>query len=111
MGMIFCLAVVVGIGYFIFHLYVNRNEPPKLNSFAPVPVQIGDKVVLLGVGVVEWQVPPELDALYLKMEKLKKEEAEKAAKEAAAKAGKKSANSPADAAKTNTSPQTTNELK
>ena len=47
----------------------------------------GRVAVLLGVGVVEWKVPDELNALMLQMELLKKLAAEKDAREAAAKSG------------------------
>lgn len=80
-GVIFCLGMVVGIGYFAFSLYANRNEPPKVNQVVPIPVQIGDKTVLIGVAVTEWQVPPELNSILLQMEKLKRDEEEKAIKE------------------------------
>jgi hypothetical protein len=45
---------------------------------------VGDKTVLLGVGVVEWDVPPELNAVFLQLEQLKREAAAKAAAAAAA---------------------------
>lgn len=84
-GVVFCLAVIGTAGYFMYSTYTSKLEPPRLNSFAPVPVQIGDKTVLLGVGVVEWKVPDELNSLMLQVELLKRLAAEKAAKEAAAK--------------------------
>lgn len=93
-GIIFCLAIVASVGYFVFHLYANRNEPPKLNQYVPVPVQIGDKTVLLGVGIAEWNVPPELNSILLQMEKQKKEAEEKAAKEADKQSGENDATPP-----------------
>jgi proteasome lid subunit RPN8/RPN11 len=89
-GIVFCLAIIATIGYTVYRQFTARFEPPKLTSFVPVPVQIGDKTVLLGVGVVEWQVPPELNAAFLQLEQLKREAAEKAAKEAQDKQGKAS---------------------
>jgi hypothetical protein len=86
-GVIVCLGIVVSVGYFIYSQFISRNEPPKLNQFVPVPVQVGDKTVMIGVGVAEWQVPPELNAIYLQVEQLKRAAEEKAAKEAAKKAG------------------------
>jgi proteasome lid subunit RPN8/RPN11 len=59
-GMLVGVGVIMAIGYFIYSNYVNRMSPPELRNFAPVPVKIGDKVVLIGVGVVSWEVPPEL---------------------------------------------------
>jgi len=92
-GMVACLGIVTSVGYFIYSQFASRNEPPKLNQYVPVPVQVGDKTVLLGVGVAEWQVPPELNAIYLQLEQIKREAEEKAAKEAAKKAGKAATNS------------------
>jgi proteasome lid subunit RPN8/RPN11 len=82
-GIVACLGIVVSVGYFIYSQFASRHEPPKLNQYVPIPVQVGDKTVLLGVGVAEWQVPPELNAVYLQLEQLKREAAEKAAQEAA----------------------------
>ncbi len=62
-GFVFCLAVICTAGYFIYTAYTSKLEPPKLNSIVPVPIQIGDKTVLIGMGVVEWKVPDELNAL------------------------------------------------
>ncbi len=87
-GVVVCLGVVGGVGYFIYSQFKSRNEPPQLNSYVPVPVQVGDKVVMIGVGVAEWQVPPELNAIHLQLEKLKQEAAERAAKAAEAQAAK-----------------------
>lgn len=80
-GIVFCLAIITALGYSIFSTYASRNEPPKLNQFVPVPIQIGDKTVLLGVGVAEWQVPPELNAMLLQLEKEKQAAEEAAARE------------------------------
>lgn len=85
-GIVFCLAVIAAVGYTVYHQYTSRFEPPRLNSYAPVPVQIGDRTVLLGVGVVEWQVPPELNAVFLQLEQLEREAAEKAAQRKESKA-------------------------
>jgi hypothetical protein len=62
MGMLIGVGVIFGIGYYIYNSYANTMRPPEVRSFAPVPIQIGDKVVLLGVGIVTWDVPPELIA-------------------------------------------------
>jgi proteasome lid subunit RPN8/RPN11 len=94
-GVVACLGIVVSVGYLIYSQFVSRNEPPKLNQYVPIPVQVGDKTVLLGVGVAEWQVPPELNAAYLQLEQLKREAEAKAAKEAAKKAGQATNSAPA----------------
>jgi len=70
---IVCLAVVGGVTYFIYDQRASHLEPPRINSFAPVPVKIGNETVLLGVGIVEWRVPPDLDAM---MDKVAKAEVE-----------------------------------
>src|SRR6266704_5932313 len=48
-------------------------------QYVPVPVQVGDKTVLVGVGVAQWQVPPELNAIMLTLEREKRLLDEKAA--------------------------------
>lgn len=83
-ALVFC-AVIVGLaGYFVFRSFAERNEPPKLNTIVPVPVQIGDRTVLLGVQVVEWRIPDELNAVY---RQAAHELAERLAAAAAAQAG------------------------
>jgi hypothetical protein len=47
---------------------------------------------MVGVGVVEWKVPDELNAIMVEEDMLKKEAAEKAAKEAALKQEKENQN-------------------
>jgi proteasome lid subunit RPN8/RPN11 len=84
-GAVFCIAVLCGIGYFIFRTYASQLEPPRIQSVYSIPIQVGDKTVMLGVGVVEWKVPDELNAIMVEEDMLKKEAAEKAAKEAALK--------------------------
>src|SRR5439155_824517 len=105
-GVVFCAGVIAAVGYFIYSQFNSRLEPPKLNSYVPVPVQIGDKVVVIGVAVVDWQVPPELNAIQLQMEKLKQEAAEKAAK--AAKAANSSNGSVSNETLSNSVPGSTN---
>jgi hypothetical protein len=66
-------------------------KPPEIGSYMPVPVKIGDKTIMLGLGVVKWEVPEELNALIAEMARLKHEEEterdKQEAKDAAAKAG------------------------
>lgn len=88
-GFLFCLGVVSTVGYIMYSQWSSRLEPPKLNQIVPVPVQVGDKTVVLGVAVTSWEVPPELNALMIQMEQLKLEAAEKAAQAEAKKRGKK----------------------
>ena len=84
-GIVFCVGLAALIGYHIYNIRASRLEPPQLQSYVPIPVKIGNKTVLLGVGVVQWDVPPELDSIYLKIEQMKQEAKEKAAAEEAIK--------------------------
>lgn len=81
-GFVFCLAVMGTAGYLIYNQWRSRVEPPQLNQFVPIPVQVGDKVVLLGVAVTSWEVPPDLNALLLQEDMLKREAEKKAKPEA-----------------------------
>ena len=78
-GFVFCLALISVAGYTIYSQWGARLEPPKVNQIVPVPVQIGDKTVILGVGITSWEVPPELDSILLQAEMLQREEAAKKA--------------------------------
>jgi proteasome lid subunit RPN8/RPN11 len=78
-GTLFCLALLAVAGYSIYSQWGSRLEPPRVNQIVPVPVQIGDKTVILGVGITSWQVPPELDAILLQAEILQREAAAKQA--------------------------------
>jgi hypothetical protein len=62
----------------VHHLYRLQQHHARLSpaggaGFVPVPVQIGDKVVMLGVGIVKWDVPKELNAAYLELERQKQQ--------------------------------------
>ena len=72
-GFVLCIAIVLAIGYHVYNIITSKVEPPKLVNFVPVPIQIGDKTVLIGVGIVNWQVPPELNAAYLQAELMNRE--------------------------------------
>jgi proteasome lid subunit RPN8/RPN11 len=89
-GFVFCLAVILGVGYFIFKTYSSRLEPPEVRQMIPVAIQVGDKTVMLGVGVVEWKVPDELNAILLQEDLMRKEAAEREVKEIARKPQKNS---------------------
>ena len=47
-----------------------------MTSYIPVPIQVGDRQVLMGVGVFSWQVPPELNAAYVEIERRRREQEE-----------------------------------
>ena len=85
LGFIVCLGIVSIICYHIYSSYKWRLKPPELRNYIPVPIKIEDKTVLLGVGVEQWDVPPELNAVYLQLEQMKREAEEKAAADKAAK--------------------------
>ncbi len=82
-GFIFCLAVIGGVGYSIYRQLSTRFDPPQPLTYAPVPVQIGDKTALLGVAVVDWKIPNDLNALMIQEDLLRQEAEEKAKKDAA----------------------------
>lgn len=81
-GFAFCLALIITAGVTIYKQMTSHDRPPEGISFAPVPVQIGDKTALLGVAVMQWQIPPELNAILVQEDLLKKQAEEKARKEA-----------------------------
>jgi proteasome lid subunit RPN8/RPN11 len=83
-GMIVAMGVCLYIGYSIYYTYAHSHDirPPELLSYVPVPVQVGDKTVMLGVGVAKWEIPPELNAYQLQLEREKQQAAEAAAKKA-----------------------------
>jgi proteasome lid subunit RPN8/RPN11 len=60
LGMLITVGVVALVGYSIYSGYFKAMNPPEIRSYAQVPVKIGDKIVLLGIAVVSWEVPPEL---------------------------------------------------
>ena len=66
--LLFCgMAVGTGmlllVGWTIWRSFVSENKPPELISYMPVPVQVGDKSLMLGVAIAKWEVPPEIDPL------------------------------------------------
>jgi len=86
-GVVISLGVAFWIGYTLYSNYRYRNEPPQMNQFVPVPIQVGDKTVLIGVGIAQWQVPQELNATLIAIEREKQLLAEKAAQAATNKDG------------------------
>lgn len=65
LGMLFA-ALATGLAYNVWTASQKTYKPPTLNSYARIPVQVGDRTVWLGVQVVDWDVPPELNAAYIK---------------------------------------------
>ena len=68
-GTVVCLGAIACFGYNYYSQIRYRNELPRVNQVVPIPVQVGDKTVMLGVGLVEWQVPEELKAANVALEK------------------------------------------
>jgi proteasome lid subunit RPN8/RPN11 len=72
-GMAFCVGLISVVGYLIYSQFKARIEPPKNIGFMQVPVMIGDKPAVLGVNIVSWQLPPELDVMNAAVERAKRE--------------------------------------
>jgi proteasome lid subunit RPN8/RPN11 len=90
-GAIVAVGIVSAVVLMVQDRFRERNKPPELNHFIPIPVKVGDKNVLIGVGVVKWEVPDELNGLMLDMEKLRLEEEEEARKKENEKSNDKAA--------------------
>ena len=78
MGFVIALAVCLFIGNLIYSTYTSQYRPPEVQGFVPVPVKVGDKSVLLGVGILKWEVPPSLNAALVQIEREKQAEAQSA---------------------------------
>jgi proteasome lid subunit RPN8/RPN11 len=68
-----CAVLIGWIGYQIWADRTERLTPPKVQSYVPVPVKVGDETVMLGVAVVDWAIPPRLDAYLEKVARLELE--------------------------------------
>ena len=79
-GMFIALAVVAWIGYTIYDSYTSRSTPPKMIGWSSVPMNIGGQYYLLGLKLVGWKLPQEVQAEL--MEELKKLQAEARRKQA-----------------------------
>ncbi len=78
-GMVVMLGVALWLAFTVYHAMTSALEPPRINGgFIPVPIQIGDQQVLVGLSVVKWNVPPELNAILVQLEE--KRQAAEAAK-------------------------------
>jgi proteasome lid subunit RPN8/RPN11 len=64
MGMItlFLLVIIFLIFYSNYRIDEIRksNNPPEMLQYVPVSVRVEDKQALIGVGIVKWDIPPEL---------------------------------------------------
>jgi proteasome lid subunit RPN8/RPN11 len=74
-----CLVILGFVGYQLYLARTDRLEPPRsTRNFIPVPLKVDDKIVYVGLEVVQWDVPPSLDAM---MDKLARAEVERRAEE------------------------------
>jgi Tfp pilus assembly protein PilN len=86
MSLLLATGIVVATTYSLYKTYTRDLTPPQLQSYLPVPVKIGDHRALLGLQVVDWQLPPELNAIVQEEARLRLEAEQKARQEAEAKA-------------------------
>jgi hypothetical protein len=77
-GGLVAMGIVVVVFFVVREQLRERVKPPAFNQYVQVPVKVGDKNVLIGVGVLNWEVPDELNGLMIDMEKLRLQEEEKA---------------------------------
>ncbi|MGZ7078006.1 MAG: Mov34/MPN/PAD-1 family protein [Thermoanaerobaculia bacterium] len=70
---VICGGFIAWVGYSILSDRMDRLQPPKIQSYVPVPVKIGDETVMIGVGIVNWRIPPRLDAYLEKLAKIELE--------------------------------------
>jgi hypothetical protein len=64
-GMVIAVAVVFLVVYNVYDSVLAAHQPPKEFKYTKVPVKVGDKWVLLGAQVIQWEIPPEVEAAYL----------------------------------------------
>lgn len=88
-----CAGIAAWVGYAIWSDRMDRMEPPRPLTYVPVPIQVGSETVMVGVAIVDWKVPPSLDAMMRKVAEAevaerKKIEAERAKERAKQKKGK-----------------------
>jgi proteasome lid subunit RPN8/RPN11 len=69
-----CAGLISWVAYSIWSDRMDRLEPPKVQSYVPIPVKVGDETVMLGVAIVDWKVPPRLDGYLQKMARIEVEE-------------------------------------
>lgn len=73
-GMMVAMGVVTWIGWGIWSGLQRDRELPRMVDYIPVPIQVGDQQVLMGVGVYRWRVPRELNAAYIELERQRREQ-------------------------------------
>jgi proteasome lid subunit RPN8/RPN11 len=60
---VFAMSMVTMVTYSIYRTFTAAYRPPEMLTYAPVPVRIEGRTALLGVAVVKWDVPEDLQAL------------------------------------------------
>jgi len=73
--MLVAFSVIGYIGYNVYLHMTGAEEPPRLQSYIPIPLRVGDQTVLLGVGVVQWNVPPKVNAAMVELERRRQQAA------------------------------------
>ena len=82
--MFIAVLAIFGIGYFMYKTWASPYVPPQLNQTVPVPVMIDGKPAMIQMGVVGWQIPDDVNATYIQIEKERRAQLEAAARKAAA---------------------------
>lgn len=54
------VALASVVGYAIHRTFVASVKPPESIAWVPVPITLDGKPVLIGLGVLKWQIPEEL---------------------------------------------------
>jgi len=64
MAALFCFLIIAVVFYSIFLNPTKSNQPPQVRQYVPVPVRIGENDALIGVGIIDWKIPPELSSYF-----------------------------------------------
>lgn len=75
---IVCSTVLLFFGYQLYLSRTERLEPPRTRNYVQLPVKVGNETVLIGIEIVDWKVPPTLNAY---LDKVAKAEVELRAEE------------------------------
>ena len=76
-----CVMIVFFVGYNLYRALMDKYEPPRLRQYVSVPIKVGDQQILVGLGVVDWTIPEELQ---IKLESSETDEAQPDSKSEAA---------------------------
>jgi proteasome lid subunit RPN8/RPN11 len=64
MGALFLGMLIAVVFYSVFLNSSKYSQPPEVLQYVPVPVKIKDNEVLLGIGIIDWKIPPEVSAYF-----------------------------------------------